>query len=194
MVFSETDLNCETSGISVQMTFINQTWWLHQMETFSMLLAICAGNWPVTGEFPSQRPVTWSFDVYFDLCLNKRLSKQWWGWWFVMPLRSLWHDCNIWGTLWLSTWCQDSIDQVQVRCKIFKCWSHRYTELKFCHHCACRCPEGCFTTISRALQNNITKKPNTKNHIYAENFKLKLCMCAQSKLWAHVQIFSLKFS
>ena len=42
----------------------------------SELLAICAVNSPVTGEFPSQRPVTWSFDVFFDLRLNKRLSKQ----------------------------------------------------------------------------------------------------------------------
>ena len=38
------------------------------METFSTLLALCEGNSPVTGEFPSQRPVTWSFDVFFDLC------------------------------------------------------------------------------------------------------------------------------
>ena len=35
------------------------------METFSTLLAICAGNSPVTGEFPAQRPVTRSFDVFF---------------------------------------------------------------------------------------------------------------------------------
>ena len=33
------------------------------METFSALLAICAGNSSVTGEFPAQRPVTQSFDV-----------------------------------------------------------------------------------------------------------------------------------
>ena len=32
----------------------------------SALLALCAGNLPVTGEFPSQRPVTRSFDVTFD--------------------------------------------------------------------------------------------------------------------------------
>ena len=50
------------------------------METFSALLAICAGNSPVPGEFPAQRPVTRSFDVCFDLRLNKRLSKQSWGW------------------------------------------------------------------------------------------------------------------
>ena len=55
--------------------------WRHQMETFSALLAICAGNSPVPGEFPTQRPVTRSFDVYFDLCPNKRLSKQSCGWW-----------------------------------------------------------------------------------------------------------------
>ena len=46
------------------------------METFSTLLALCAGNSPVTGEFPAQRPVTQSFGVFFDLRLNKRLSKQ----------------------------------------------------------------------------------------------------------------------
>ena len=48
------------------------------METFSALLAICAGNSPVTSEFPAQRPVTRSFDVFFDLRLNNRLSKQSW--------------------------------------------------------------------------------------------------------------------
>ena len=46
------------------------------METFSVLLAICAGNSPVPGEFPAQRPVTRSFDVYFDLSPNKLLSKH----------------------------------------------------------------------------------------------------------------------
>ena len=50
-------------------------WWRHQMETFSALLAICAGNSSVTGDFPAQRPVTGSFDVFFDLTVNKRLSK-----------------------------------------------------------------------------------------------------------------------
>ena len=40
------------------------------METFSALLAICAGNSPVPGEFPAQRPVTRSFDVFFDLRLK----------------------------------------------------------------------------------------------------------------------------
>ena len=42
-------------------------WWRHQMEIFAALLAICATNSPVPGEFPSQRAVTRSFDVFFDL-------------------------------------------------------------------------------------------------------------------------------
>ena len=46
------------------------------METFSALLAICTGNSPVPGEFPAQRQVTRSFDIFFDLRLNKGLSKQ----------------------------------------------------------------------------------------------------------------------
>ena len=70
------------------------TWWRHQMETFSALLAICAGNSPVPGEFPAQKPVTWSFDVFFDLRLNKRLSKQSWGWWFETLSCPLWRHCN----------------------------------------------------------------------------------------------------
>ena len=70
-------------------------WWRHQMETFSALLAICAGNSPVTGELPAQRPVTRSFDVFFGLRLNKRLSKQSWGWWFETLSRPLWCHSNV---------------------------------------------------------------------------------------------------
>ena len=55
---------------------LRYTWWRHQMETFSASLAICVGNSPIPGEFPAQRSVTRSFDVFFDLRLNKRLSKQ----------------------------------------------------------------------------------------------------------------------
>ena len=47
----------------------------HQMETFSALLALCAGKSPVAGKFPAQRPVTRSFEVFFDLRLNKPLSE-----------------------------------------------------------------------------------------------------------------------
>ena len=49
---------------------------------------------PVPGEFPAQRPVTRSFDVFFDLRLNKWLSKQSWYWWFASPSRPSWRHCN----------------------------------------------------------------------------------------------------
>ena len=55
----------------------------------------CAGNSPVTGEFPLDRPLTRSFDVFFDLRLNKRLSKQSRRRWFETPLRSLWRHSNV---------------------------------------------------------------------------------------------------
>ena len=52
------------------------------------------GEFTGPGEFPTQRPVTRSFDVFFDLRPNKRLSKQSWGWWFETPLLSFWRHCN----------------------------------------------------------------------------------------------------
>ena len=71
------------------------SWWRHQMETFSALLAICAGNLPVPGEFPAQRPVTRSFDVFFDLHPNQLLGKHWWGWWFETPTCPLLRHRNV---------------------------------------------------------------------------------------------------
>ena len=82
-----------TSSALISQT-VPLSWWRHQMETFSALLALCVRNSQVTGEFPSQRPVTRSFDVSFDLRLNKRLSKKSWGWWFETPSRPLWRHCN----------------------------------------------------------------------------------------------------
>ena len=70
-------------------------WWHCQMEIFSALLDLYALNSPVTGEFPPQRPVTWNFDLFFDLCLNEQLSKQWWGCWFEAPSCLLWRHCNV---------------------------------------------------------------------------------------------------
>ena len=74
---------------------VSSTWWRHQIETFSVLLAFVRGihRWPVNS---AQRPVTRSFDVFFDLRLNERLSKQslGWRWWFEMPSRPLWRHSN----------------------------------------------------------------------------------------------------
>ena len=53
--------------IHIYICFRN-TWWRHQIETFSALLAICAGNSPVPGEFPTQRPVTQNFVMFSLIC------------------------------------------------------------------------------------------------------------------------------
>ena len=70
------------------------TWWRNQMETLSALLAICAGNSSVPGEFPAQKPVTRIFDVFLDLHLNKPLRIQSWNWWFETLSHPLWRHCN----------------------------------------------------------------------------------------------------
>ena len=89
------DLSCYRYAAATRVTDTLMTdnrisWWRHEIETYSALLALCAGNSSVIGEFPSQRPVTRSFVVFFHLCLNKRLSKQSWGWWVKTPLYPLW--------------------------------------------------------------------------------------------------------
>ena len=73
---------------------IHLSWWHHRMETLSALLAICAGNSPVTGEFPAQWTVTRSFDIFFDLRLNKRFNKQSRDWWFETSSGPFWRHCN----------------------------------------------------------------------------------------------------
>ena len=80
---------CESkSYVQVMMTSSNG-------KIFRVTGHLC-GNSPVPGEFLTQRPVTRSFDVFFDLRLNKRLSKQSWGWWFETLSRSLWRHRNGW--------------------------------------------------------------------------------------------------
>ena len=61
----------------------------------SPLLVLCEGNSTVTGEFPSQRPVTRSFEVFFDLHLNKWLNNPSRRRWFETPSCSLWRHCNV---------------------------------------------------------------------------------------------------
>ena len=71
--------NCIIYSVGYRVIDCRRTWWRYQMETFSAL--------PVPGEFPAQRSVTQSFDVFFDMRLNKRLIKQSWGWWFETQSR-----------------------------------------------------------------------------------------------------------
>ena len=106
------------------------SWWFHHMETFSVLLPLCAENSPVTGEFPSQRSVMWNFDIFFDLRLKKWLSKRLRCWWFEMPLHLLWHHCNVifqvislavvkWNISWTYSWVihiESELRQLMARC------------------------------------------------------------------------------
>ena len=61
------------------------TWWRHEMETFSALLDLCAGNFPHRGQWRG---------AFFDLRLSKRLNKESRRRWFETPSRSLWRHCN----------------------------------------------------------------------------------------------------
>ena len=92
------------------------------MKTFSALLAVCAGNSLLISEFPSKRPVTRSFDVFFDLRLNKWLSKQSRRWWLEMPSCSLWRHCNDGLVQDCSISIANALDILQSRTKPSICW------------------------------------------------------------------------
>ena len=87
------------------------------METFSALLAMCVGNSPIPGEFPSQRPVTRSFDVFFDLRLDEWLSKRSRGWWIETPSRPSWRHSNAHGLCFVVVWCR-SVSPISY----WRCW------------------------------------------------------------------------
>ena len=111
---------------------IHCTWWCHQMETFSELLAICVGNSPVTGEFPAQRPVRRNFDI--------SLICTWINGWVnscepgdlrrhsahydvtVMILNFLFIDCHIAPTLSSSFLCRNNgrINNIATNHKTYK--------------------------------------------------------------------------
>ena len=114
------------------------------MKIFSALLAICAGNSPATGEFPSQRPVTRRLDIFFDNCLNTWVSKRKWDWWFETSSRPLWRHCNGWFRRYQmiisiviekSFYCQHHYIQ-----KFLNSYSELYLlSVVFSYHCYCTC-------------------------------------------------------
>ena len=134
--FQKTTMNC------CVLTLI--PWWRHQMETFSALLAICAGNSPVHGEFPAQRLVTRSFHIFFDLRLNKRLHKQLWGWWFETLSCPLWRQCNV--LLLLGRHIQDMIQNVNISFMILKTIQHVQRQLIFLRQVIIQTNDGLITT------------------------------------------------
>ena len=119
-----------SAGTMLMMKFSSGSWWRHQMETLYALLALCAGNSPVTSEFPSQRPVTRSFGVFFDLRLNKRLSKQSWGRWFETPWRSLWRHCNVRSRLLRNSMLQSMLVDNNFRILLLIGWQHSRQPVK----------------------------------------------------------------
>ena len=115
--------------------------WRHQMETFSASLALCVGNSPITGKFPAQRPMTWGFDVFFDLRLNEQLSKQSWGLYFDTPRRPLWRHCNVsacqsvpWFRIWYISYCSPCKFNIRVHIEAIHCLKLILVFLVFKHH------------------------------------------------------------
>ena len=105
---------------------IYRSWWRHQVETFSALLALCAGN----------SPVTRSFDVFFDMRLNKRLGKQSWGWWSETPSSPLWRHCNVYSQATQSALTNKSTNRYWVaiskKCFLLH-WRHMFIVVFYRH-------------------------------------------------------------
>ena len=147
------------------------TWWHHEMETFSALLAICAGNSPVPGEFPAQRPVTQSFDVFFDLRLNKRLSKQSWGWWFETLSCPLWRHHND-----LSIFQQRLHAVAEIYPYFHLFWLQNYMSLPIIS-----CPSVAHFTCEFSIVIQIGWKFSLCGHIYHnQEIATKFCTCYDS--------------
>ena len=95
--YSRRDLrkSCDTSSVNIMMESHERNIMMTSSnENMFRVTGPLCGEFTGPGVFPAQRPVTRSFDVFFDLRLNKRLSKQPWGWWFETPSWSLWRQCN----------------------------------------------------------------------------------------------------
>ena len=92
---SQMAINAQKSFDAMTSSWLNGMMTSSNGNVFRVIGPLC-GNSPVTGEFPTQRPVTRGFDVFFELRLNKRYSKQSLGWWLETPSWSLWRQCNGW--------------------------------------------------------------------------------------------------
>ena len=132
------------------------SWWRYMMtpsngNIFRVTGHLC-GEFTGSGEFPAQRPVTRSFDVFFDLRLNKRLSKHSWGWWFETPwhplrrhgneesihqqlsVNSLWSSDAIWCDRTVSTLVQVTAFCMTPKCHYLnQCWLFTYEVLWHSH-------------------------------------------------------------
>ena len=102
---------------------------------------LCARNSPVPGEFPTQRPVTRSFDILFDLRLNKRLSKQSWGWWLETLSHPLWGHRNAMKNIVINPFSLTIL--YLVKCVMCSCVRVRYRQRQHRMNCdqpfTCKC-------------------------------------------------------
>ena len=131
------NLNARTKSSAVAAVKVNSgqhssiSWWRHQMETFSALLAIYAGihRSPVISPHKGQ----WCGALMFsDLRPNKQLSKQWWGWWFQTSSYPLWRHRNVsrYMCIVFVVLCVNSVLPDSIVCsydsfiKIIRKWSH----------------------------------------------------------------------
>ena len=126
------------------------------------------GKLPVTGEFPTQRPVTRSFAVFFDLRLNKRLSKQCWGWWLrhhcayygitAMPK----HDrfgTHMYASLCLHVcWCFNIDYAVSHRIKIITSWAFCWKKNILSNLPLDIVPRGHVNGSACALETNVKRR------------------------------------
>ena len=90
---------CETLYMLFRHEYVKQesakSWWRHQMKLFRRVTGLLCREFTDHWWFPSQRPVTRSFDVFFDLRLNQQFSKQWRRLWSETSLRLSWRHCNV---------------------------------------------------------------------------------------------------
>ena len=134
VLYSSTSL---FSNLIQHRSVIINTWWawliflLHHymyvimMSSNGFIFRVTGSLWgEFTGGFPSQRPVTRSFDVFFDLRMNIWMSAQSRRWWFETSSRSLWRHCNVWVHTWLC-----------VRVLLHKCNTFHQYNSHWEHHC-----------------------------------------------------------
>ena len=144
------------------------TWWRHQMETFSALQAICKGTSPVPGEFPAQRPVTRSFNVLFDLRLNKRFSKQSICWWFETLPYPLWRHCNGKDMVITYQWTDWMLRLIHVTISVNIFWLKRPKALKSTYTSVMRhfvrVPQPRVLRMTQTRMNNKNKKSIFLSH------------------------------
>ena len=103
-------MTCITASEQRGDTCQTLTWYSMMTSSNGIIFRVTGplcGEFTGPGEFPTQRPVIRSFDVFFDLRPNKRLSKQWWGWWFETLSRSLWRHRNA-----ISNQCFDNTEEL----------------------------------------------------------------------------------